>query len=504
MQNGFLLGVDIGTYSSKGVLVTTDGKIIQKCSIPHKVSIPKPGWMEHDPDDIWMKDFLYITKDLIQKSQIHPEEILCLGVSSIASAMLLLDKDYNPVRPSILYGVDTRASEEVEEIKRDLGTFVTNQNIPPKMRWVQKHEPEVWAKVRHIISGHHYIIMRLTDEINQNINDMSNYYPLFDETTLQWKSEYFDYFNITADMLPKPVWSHEIVGYITKKGSALCGLQEGTPVVGGANDSAVEAISGGVTLPGDMMQMYGSSNIFFLITDGPYKGERLQTRRSITKDRYGIGGGLATAGSLTTWFRDQLGYPEVEYEKESGVNAFESLSKLVDKSKIGSNGLIALPYFSGERNPIFDGNACGLYFGLNLSHTRADMYRAILEAVGFGIRHCMEDFWAENLPIKHIYALGGGSQNKRWMQIVSDICNFEQEIPVEKIGSCYGDAFLAAVGIGLYEKISDVKQWVKIEYVVKPNLHAHEEYENYYHIYRELYPANKELMHKLVEIQKQS
>lgn len=502
MQNGFLLGVDIGTYSSKGVLVTTDGKVVFKSSIPHKVSIPKPGWMEHDADKVWMHDFLFVVKDLLNKSGIDPSKILSLGVSSIASATLLLDKDRNPVRPSILYGVDTRTTEEVKEINRDLNTFVTNQNIPPKLRWVQKNEPEVWAKVRYIMSGHHYIIMRLTGEINQNINDMGNYFPIFDETKIEWNPEHFEYFNITADMLPKPVWSHEVVGHINKEGAAISGLLEGTPVVGGANDSAVEAISGGVTIPGDMMQMYGSSNIYFLITDGPFKGERLQSRRSITQDRYGVGGGLATVGSLTTWFRNELGCQEMAAEQTGGENAFAALSKLANQSKIGSNGLIVLPYFSGERNPIFDGNARGMFFGLNLTHTRADLYRAMLEATGFGIRHCMEDFWADQLPIKHIYAVGGGSYNEPWMQIVSDICNFEQEIPVEKIGSCYGDAFLAAVGIGLYNKISDIKQWVKIEKIIKPNPKAHEAYEEFYQIYRQLYPATKDIMHQLAAIQK--
>ena len=502
MQKGYLVGIDIGTYSSKGVIVTTDGVVVEKSSIPHKVSIPKPGWMEHDADDVWMHDFLFVLKDLLSKTGIDPKEILSLGVSSIASATLLLDQDKNPVRPSILYGVDTRTTGEVEEIKRDLGIFITNQNIPPKLRWVQKNEPDVWKKTRYIMSGHHYIIMRLTGEINQNINDMGNYFPLFDDEKLTWNPEHFNYFNVTEDMLPTPVWSHEIVGRIDKQGAQLTGLLEGTPIVAGANDSAVEAISGGVVLPGDMMQMYGSSNIFFLITDGPFNGKNLFSRRSMTKDLYGLGGGLATVGSLTTWFRNELGAPETEAEKNGGENAFGALAKLTAQSKLGANGLIMLPYFSGERNPIFDGNACGMFFGLNLTHTRADMYRAMLESVGFGIRHCMEDFWAEGLPIKHIYAVGGGVYNLPWMQIVSDICNFTQEIPVEKVGSAYGDAYLAAMGIGLFDKIADIKQWVKIETVVKPNLEAHEKYEEYYQIYRSLYPVNKELMHQLVAIQK--
>jgi xylulokinase len=502
MQKGYLLGVDIGTYSSKGTLVTADGKVVEKSSIPHEVSIPNPGWMEHDADSVWMHDFLFIVKDLLKKTGIDPKEILGLGVSSICSAMLLLDKDRKPLRPSILYGVDTRSSIEVDEIKRDLGTFVSNQNIPPKMRWVQKHEPEVWKKTRHIFSGHHYIIMKLTGKINQNLNDIHNFFPLYNDSILNWDEKYFDYFKVDPNILPELVWTTDIVGRINKEGALLSGLTEGTPVVGGANDSAVEAVSGGVVIPGDMMMMYGSSNIYYMITDGPFKGEHIKAMRSMTRDRYATGGGLATVGSLTTWFRNQLGIPELMAEKAGGENAFFALSKLTSQSKIGSNGLIMLPYFSGERNPIFDGNATGMYFGLNLTHTRADMYRAMLESIGFGIRHCLEPFWQDNLIPEHIYAVGGGVYNLPWMQIVSDICNIRQEIPVEKIGSCYGDAFLAAVGIGLYEKISDVKQWVKIETVIDPNPEAHAAYQEFYDIYRELYPTNKELMHRISAIQK--
>ena len=164
MEKGYLLGCDIGTYSSKGVLVDTKGKVLFTSSIPHKVSIPKPGWMEHDPDDVWLHDFLYIVKDLLQQSEIDPKEIIGIGISSISTAMTLLDKDRKPLRPSILYGVDTRATEEVKEIINDLGVFVSNQNISPKMRWVQKNEPEVWEKTRYIFSGHQYLVMKLTGE----------------------------------------------------------------------------------------------------------------------------------------------------------------------------------------------------------------------------------------------------------------------------------------------------------------------------------------------------
>ena len=162
------MGIDIGTASSKGVIVGQDGTIIARSNIAHDISMPHPGWLEHDADRVWLHDFIFLSKDLLKNSGLDPKQILALGVSSICSALLLLDKDRKPLRPAILYGVDTRASLEVEEIKRDLGTHVTNQNIPPKLRWVQKHEPQVWNKTRYLFSGHHYIVMKLTGRICQN------------------------------------------------------------------------------------------------------------------------------------------------------------------------------------------------------------------------------------------------------------------------------------------------------------------------------------------------
>jgi len=218
-------------------------------------------------------------------------------------------------------------------------------------------------------------------------------------------------------------------------------------------------------------------------------------------DQHGFIGGLGTVGSLTTWFRDQLAHQELAAEKAGGPNAFAALGDLTAQSTVGANGLVMLPYFSGERNPIFDGYARGMIFGLNLTHTRADIYRAMLESVGFGVRHNMEAFWNDNQYPKQIMAIGGGANNIPWMQIICDICNFEQNLTEVKVGACYGDAFMAALGIGLYEKGSDVKKWVKIVKTIKPNPEAHEKYNELYEIYRELYPANKELMHRISAIQ---
>ena len=196
----------------------------------------------------------------------------------------------------------------------------------------------------------------------------------------------------------------EIAGRINKEGAELSGLAEGTPIVGGCNDSSSESVSVGVTEPYDMMQMYGSSNIFYMLFNGPFKGEHVQSFRLMYPDQHGFIGGLGTVGSLTTWFRDNLSAQELAAESAGGENSFSALTKLSAQSKVGANGLVMLPYFSGERNPIFDGYARGMIFGLNLTHTRADIYRAMLESVGYGVRHNMEAFWNDNQYPKQIMA----------------------------------------------------------------------------------------------------
>jgi xylulokinase len=188
---------------------------------------------------------------------------------------------------------------------------------------------------------------------------------------------------------------------------------------------------------------------------------------------------------------------EVQAEKAGGENAYSALAQLASKSPPGANGLVALPYFSGERTPISDPAATGLIFGLGLNHTRGDIYRALLESVGFGIRHNIEQMRAEGANPNRIFAVGGGTYNALWMQIVSDIAGIEQHIPDQRIGACYGDAFLAGLGIGMFSGIAEAARWVRIGRVVGPGQQVNADYELHYRIYRDLYPCTAALMKKL-------
>jgi xylulokinase len=248
------------------------------------------------------------------------------------------------------------------------------------------------------------------------------------------------------------------------------------------------------------MVMYGSSVFFILKTDRLHNSPAFWGTRFLEPGAYAVAGGMSTAGSLTRWFRDQLGATEVAAEAAGGENAYAALAQLAAQSPIGANGLMALPYFAGERTPIFDPDARGLLLGLTLSHTRGDIYRALLESVGYGIRHNLDALRAEGITPRRILAVGGGTRNRLWMQIVSDVGNIEQHIPVQQIGAAYGDAFLAGIGVGLFANTGEVGRWVRTQEVVRPDPAAHATYGEFYTLYRQVYRATADVMHRLTQL----
>jgi xylulokinase len=281
----------------------------------------------------------------------------------------------------------------------------------------------------------------------------------------------------------------------------VVGLAEGTPVVAGTTDAASEALSAGVADIGDMMLMFGSSIFFILKTAALLRTQRFWSSNFLEEGTFAFTGGMSMAGSLTTWFRDQFAQKEMEQEKKGRGNAYTALAAEASAAPIGSKGLIALPYFEGERTPLHDPKAKGVWFGLSLKHTRGDLYRAILEGVAFGIRHNLEVMADEGVRPKRILVAGGGIRNPLWMRIVADVCNVELAIPDQQNGASYGDAFLAAVGTGLFTSLSEIGQWVKTKEILRPDLENHARYELYYKIFRDLYTCTQPLMHRLADLQ---
>lgn len=501
----FLLGIDIGTYSSKGALVRKTGEVVAIRTVEHSLEIARPGWAEHDAETIWWHDFLEITQALLHTSGVRAEQIAGIGLSAISPAILPVDREGRPLRKAILYGIDTRATREIAElqqiINRDLVhgqpvVRLSSQSASPKVLWIRRNEPEVWARTNLVLNGTGFLLYRLTGQATLDVYDAATFAPFVDYERCNWTPATEEHL-APIEKLPRLTWACDIAGRITAGTARLTGLAEGTPVITGTADAAAEAISAGLAHVGDLLVMYGSSTFFILRTAHFHAAPSFWSAPFLEKGTYVLTGGMSTSGSLTKWFRNHFALYEVEAERAGGENAYAALGRLAATSPLGANGIVVLPYFSGERTPLLDPHAKGVIFGLALNHTRADVYRAVLESIGFGIRHNLEQMKREGAEPRRVLAVGGGTLNPVLMQIVSDIAGIDQHIPEQQIGACYGDAFLAGVGVGLFSKVAEVARWVNTKQVVRPDASGHREYEGYYRIYRELYTATAPLMRSL-------
>ncbi|MEJ2478777.1 MAG: FGGY-family carbohydrate kinase [Acidihalobacter sp.] len=495
-----LLGIDVGTYSSKGVLARPDGTIAKSATVPHTMDIPHPGWAEQDADGVWWNDVVALCRELLDGEPFRGDEVAAVAVSAIGPCLLPLDSNGRPLRKGILYGVDTRAMNEIgelaerlgeEAVMRHSGMAFTSQAIGPKIRWLQRHEPEVWARTDKLHTASSYLVYRLTGEHVMDRHTASHYMPLIDIHSLEWNDALG---SGLADhgMLPRLGWSDEQAGTVSASAAQATGLIPGTPVAVGAVDALSEAISAGVTRPGDLMIMYGSTTFFILLEEEPHPDQRVWTTAGAFEGQYALAAGMSTTGSLTRWFRDQFARDLPE------DSAYQELFDGAGRVRPGAEGLLMLPYFSGERTPINDPLAKGVLAGLTLAHTRDHIYRAVLEGVALGIRHNLETFQTIGAPIERVMAVGGGAQSATWPQIVSDAGHVRQHLPGITLGASYGDAYLAGLCAGLVAPGS-IRSWNPPQTSIQPNEGNYPLYDDRYRQYRALYQATREVVHGLAE-----
>ena len=495
-----LLGIDIGTYSSKGVLVNADGSLVKTAVVEHGMSIPHPGWAEQDADAVWWGDVVKICRQLLDGSPYHGSDVRAAAVSAIGPCMLPLDSHHHPLRPGILYGVDARASRQIDELNRKWGEqeiynfsgmSLSSQAVGPKILWLKQNEPEIWRQTAHITTASSYLILRLTGEQIIDRHTASHYMPLMDLHRLEW-SDRFASGILDKQTLPGLGWSDEIAGRVTHSAAAETGLAVGTPIAVGAVDALSEAISVGAVHPGDLMIMYGSTAFFILVEDAPHPDSRLWTVAGAYKGQYNLAAGMATTGSLTRWFRDELA------RDLSEETAYAALFSEAEAISPGAEGLLLLPYFSGERTPINDPRARGVFAGLTLAHNRGHLYRAVLESVAYGIRHNIDTFQSIGADVRRVVAVGGGTKSRTWLQIVSDVAGIVQEVPLLTIGASYGDAFLAGLAAGLLQK-NDLAFWVKHGIEIRPDPTRTLIYNSLYADYLLLYERTRDIVHRLGE-----
>ncbi|MBI9109004.1 MAG: FGGY-family carbohydrate kinase [Spirochaetales bacterium] len=490
MKKECFLGIDIGTGSSKGVITDIDGKILSQASVPHELDMPRPGWYEQDADSVWWGDFVKLCRLLLSKADLHPERIMAVGLSTIAPCVLPVDSAGKPLRPGIMYGIDTRAAAEIREIEKQIGRDeifrisgqdLSSQSCCPKILWIKKNEPEVWAATDKILTAAGYLVYKLTGRHTVDIYDAIGYAPLFNIRDKTWDPAYA---NLLFDqaLLPELLWSSETAGRITPEAAALTGLTAGTPVITGTADAASEAVGAGVCRSGDMMMMYGSSNFFILRTKELNPLASFWASNFTDEGSSVLTGGMSTVGSLFKWFTEA--FPGRSFEQWEALSA---------ASPAGAGGITVLPYFAGERTPLNAPEAKGAIFGLTLQSKPGDIWKALQESIGFGIRHNIEVLRDEGVEARRIMAIGGASESRSLLQTISDITGITQYIPDKTLGACYGDAFLAAVGTGYFNSSEESYKWVGVEGEITPDRHLAKYYNEQYLVFRDLYESTAHL-----------
>ncbi|HEY4227376.1 MAG TPA: FGGY family carbohydrate kinase [Candidatus Limnocylindrales bacterium] len=503
-----LIGIDIGTQSSKGVLVRRDGTLVAQARAEHSMEVPRPGWAEQDADAVWWADVCSIARRLAADVPTG-DQIGAVGVSAIGPTVLPLDADGRPLRSAILYGVDTRATRQIAALEMRHGAAnlaawsgmdLSSQAAGPKIAWIRHEQPEIYRAARWFVTATTYLVHRLTGAMVIDAHTASHFNPLFDRTAVGWSNRFAD--GVTAiDRLPAIGWPTDVAGVVTPDAAAATGLPVGVPVAVGTVDALAEAVSVGVVRPGDLMVMYGSTTFFILITEAPIEAGSLWLAAGAERGQWALAAGLATGGSAMAWFRDQLAPDLVAAERAGGQPAFAALSAEAARADAeletsAREDLVFLPYLSGERTPINDPRARGVAAGLSLGTDRGALYLGLLQGIAYATRANLEAMRAVGAPIRRIVAVGGGTADPLLLQLVSDSAGIDQELPGETIGASRGDAHIAGVASGLVDRAS-ARDWVAIERTIRARPHLRARHDARFAAFNDLYRSSRDIVHRL-------
>ncbi|MGW7515148.1 FGGY-family carbohydrate kinase [Streptomyces sp. NPDC054796] len=499
-RNGLLLGIDIGTSSSKGVLVdAADGTLVAEAVREHRTETPRPGWFEHDAETVWWHDLRALARELCE----GVTALAGVCVSGIGPCLLPADAHGTPLRPAVLYGVDTRAGDQIaaqtarygaQRVLERCGSPLTSQAVGPKLAWLREREPEVYARTRRWYMASSWLVHRLTDPSGSGSgqgaggayvldhHSASQCTPLYDLRERAWIEDWREEIAPGLEW-PELVWPSDVVGEVSAAASEATGIPAGTPVTAGTVDAWSEATAVGATGTGDLMLMYGTTMFLVNVVPEPVPDARLWSTAGAFEGTYCLAGGMATSGAVTSWLRDLTGAD------------YATLTAEAAELPPGAEGLLMLPYFAGERTPRFDPDARGVIAGLTLRHGRAHLYRAALEATAFGVRHNLAAMTEAGGDPRRLVAVGGGAR-ELWTRIVSDVTGREQQVPRYTVGAAYGDAFLAAVGVGLAHR-EDITTWNPIESTVTPDPAHGPTYAALYDHYLNLYEQTEATVHAL-------
>jgi xylulokinase len=505
----YLLGVDIGTSGTKALLISVEGDVAARATREYPLHSPRPLWSEQDPADWWAATCAAI-REVLDRSGAASSEIVGVGLSGQMHGSVFLGDGDTVLRRAILWN-DQRTQTQCDWIMETVGRDrVITETLNPvltgftagKIVWVRDNEPEVFAQIRKVLLPKDYIRLKLTGEYATEVSDASGT-SLFNVARRCWSDVMLDGCGLPRAWMPTVYESPEVSGRITPEAAAATGLAPGTPVVGGGGDQAAGAVGNGIVETGIVSSTVGTSGVVFAFADEPVMdpGLRLHTFCHAVPGKWHLMGVMLSAGGSLQWYRDAFCREEKARAAELGKDPYELMTAAAAEAPVGCEGLIFLPYLTGERTPHPDPHARGVFFGITRRCDKRHFTRAILEGVAFGLRDSFEIMMAMKLPIVQVRASGGGARSELWRQIQTDVTGIPHVTINVDEGPALGVALLAGVGTGLYGSVAEAcKAVIRVvgrTEVCRVNRVA---YDRFYAVYRALYPQLREQFAQIGQI----
>ncbi|KPJ88317.1 MAG: xylulose kinase [Spirochaetes bacterium DG_61] len=507
----YLLAFDFGTESVRGGLFDTEGHLIYTESKNYRTYYPHSGWAEQRPD-LWWDSFISVVRNIVQNTGVQPEAIRGLSVDTTSCTMLAIDKQFKPLRNAIIW-MDVRAFSQAERIEKTghnalkyngYGS-VSAEWMPCKALWLKENEPDIYKGSRYICEFQDWINYQLTGKYVGCINEVTiRWY--YDSRSGGWPRDFYEQIGIgeVIDKFPPDILElGRPIGKIKPELAKLIGLSTDTMVIQGGGDGYIAMIGLNVVKPGRIAFITGSSHIVIGLTTVDFHGKGIfgTFPDSLIPGLYSVEGGQISTGSILNWFTaNYIGSEYVAMAKEAGLSLYDYMSSLAEKIEPGSEGLVLLDYWQGNRTPLTDPQARGVIWGFSLKHTPEHVFRAIMEGVAYGTEHIRRFFSGAGFEATEFYACGGATKSRLWMQIHSDVLGLPIYLPEEPNAPLLGDAILAACGTGIYRSIEEAtSKMVRIKARIDPIPKNTEAYKYYVDIYIETYPRLKDLMHDVVK-----
>jgi FGGY-family pentulose kinase len=508
-EGPYLMGIDFGTGGARVGIFDREGTPLVFNGVEWETNFPRPGRAEQDPD-VWWSSLVEATRGAMEKSGVSPEEIAGIAVDTTSCTVVAVDAQDRHLRPAIMW-MDVRASDQAQRasetgdpaLKYNGYGPVSAEWGLPKSLWLKENEPETYDNAKHICDCQDWLNNRLTGEWAASINVVAAKYH-YDRGVGGWPVSLYEAVGVedVLEKFPDPVLDlGAVVGELRKEAADELGLKAGTPVAQGAIDGYSGAVGLGVTEPGKMALITGSSHAMLGQVAKPIHGQGFwgAYTDAVIPGQFTVEGGQVSTGSVVAWFKNGFAMKANEEARKRGVDPYEVLNEMARDIPIGSDGLVVIDYFQGNRTPHTDSLARGMMWGLSLGHTEAHMFRAIIEGICYGTEDAIRAMRAHDFEPRLNVVSGGPTKSELWMQMHADVSNIPISLTRVSEGPVLGSAMMAAVGAGIYPDVQTAADnMVHTEETIEPNPEAHEAYKFYVDRYIETYPAMKELMHKTV------